>query len=113
MLSKAEEEYIKTIYLLQQKRRTVRNSEIARALNLKPASVTEMLQRLHKKKLVTHKPYRGNVLTVMGRKIAELDACNIEHVITSESVKQLKQFVENNPDYSRWRQVLKKVQIDN
>lgn len=132
MVSRVEEEYIKTIYLFQQKLRTVHNGEIARALNLKPASVTEMLQKLHKKKLVIYKPYKGAALTVTGRKIAEklvnrynvltdflqivgvdretaeIDACNIEHIITSDSVGQLKQFVENNLDYSKWRQVLKK-----
>ncbi len=132
MVSRVEEEYIKTIYLFQQKYRTVHNSEIARALNVKSASVTEMLQKLYKKKLVTYRPYKGATLTVKGRKIAEklvnrynvltdflqiigvdretaeIDACNIEHIITSDSVGQLKQFVENNLDYSKWRQVLKR-----
>jgi len=131
-MSRVEEEYIKTIYLFQRKYRTVHNSEIARDLNVKSASVTEMLQKLYKKKLVIYRPYKGATVTVKGRKIAEklvnrynvltdflqivgvdretaeIDACNIEHIITSDSIGQLKQFVENNLDYSKWRQVLKR-----
>ena len=44
--SSAEEEYLKTILLLTESRKPVKTTDIARALSISPASVTEMLEKL-------------------------------------------------------------------
>ncbi|MDX1548052.1 MAG: metal-dependent transcriptional regulator [Rhodothermales bacterium] len=70
MLSQAVEDYLKTIYKLQQEDATVATTEIARALDVSSASVTNMVKRLAQMKLAEHEAYKGVRLTEAGRKIA-------------------------------------------
>ena len=69
MLSQAVEDYLKTIYKLEDGG-PVATTEIARALEVSSASVTNMVKRLAQMKLVEHESYRGVRLTEAGRKIA-------------------------------------------
>ena len=69
MLSAAVEDYLKTIYKLQSGG-TVSKIRIARALGVTPASVTNMVQRLARLKMVEHELYGGVSLTEAGEKIA-------------------------------------------
>ncbi len=64
------EDYLKTIYLLQQRTGGASTNAIARALSVKPASVTGMIKKLAEMKLVDHAPYQGATLTPAGEKIA-------------------------------------------
>jgi DtxR family Mn-dependent transcriptional regulator len=118
MVSNVEEEYIKTINFLQEKYGKAKTGTIANMLGIRPSSATEMLKRLERKGLIIYRPYYGSILTEQGKKIAELlntryeiiknflrhigvksriaevDACNIEHIISPESINQMKKVVE-------------------
>jgi DtxR family Mn-dependent transcriptional regulator len=70
MYSVAEENYIKSIYHLQQHDDNVTTNELADRLRTKPASVTDMLKKLEAKRLLTYQKYYGCRLTNKGRKLA-------------------------------------------
>ncbi len=69
-LSHQVEDYLKTIYLLQQRAGGASTNAIAETLSVKPASVTGMVKKLAEMKLVRHAPYQGVTLTAAGEKIA-------------------------------------------
>ncbi|HMJ45808.1 MAG TPA: metal-dependent transcriptional regulator [Ferruginibacter sp.] len=68
--STSEENYIKSIYHLQSVNKEVSATMLAAAVNTKAASVTDMLKKLHSKKLVHYEPYKSFTLTDTGNKIA-------------------------------------------
>ena len=68
--SVSEENYIKSIYHLQQQTETVNTNSLANELNTKPASVTDMLKKLQTKKLLEYEKYKGFKLNAAGIKIA-------------------------------------------
>ena len=70
MLSQAVEDYLKKIYKLQESGAAVATTEIARAMDVSSASVTNMLKRLDQMGLVAYKSYKGVTLTDSGKKIA-------------------------------------------
>lgn len=118
MKTKTAEEYIEVIYALQKKSHHVHTNEVASTIGVAPPSVTEMLQKLDNKNLVNYVPYHGVTLTADGekmakelmdkhktlaefleiigvdRKDADIDACQIEHHVSSQTMKQLNKFVE-------------------
>jgi DtxR family transcriptional regulator, Mn-dependent transcriptional regulator len=63
------QEYLETIYRLEELGEVARTGEIARQLNLGAPAVTDMLQKLEKAGLVTYEPYKGVVLTDSGRAV--------------------------------------------
>ena len=69
-LSTAIEDYLKTIYLLQQQNQQVGTMLLAERLNVRPGSVSGMLKKLGDLKLVRHAPYHGVVLEPAGERIA-------------------------------------------
>ena len=116
--SVSEENYIKSIYHLQQQTATVTTNSLANELRTKPASVTDMLKKLQTKQLVEYEKYRGFKLNANGNKIAinivrrhrlwefflvnklgfEWDkvheiAEELEHVSSSELIKRLDIFL--------------------
>jgi len=117
-LSESEEGYIETIYRLIREHGYARAADIADALNVKPPSVTSMIQKLDEQNFVTYIRYRGVVLTPKGTLLAETlerrhqtfkkflimigvseenaekDACEIEHKINRETAEKLAKFVE-------------------
>ena len=68
--SVSEENYIKSIYHLQQQTATVTTNSLANELHTKPASVTDMLKKLKAKKLLSYEKYKGVRLSVEGKKLA-------------------------------------------
>jgi DtxR family Mn-dependent transcriptional regulator len=66
----AVEDYLKTIYMLAEDESPVSTSRIAEAREVKPGSVTSMLQRLAKLNLVDYEKHYGVTLTDSGEKIA-------------------------------------------
>ena len=70
MLSQAAEDYLKTIYKLQDAGATASTTDIARALGVSSASVTNMVKRLAQMGLAEYQSYRGVTLTEAGRKVA-------------------------------------------
>ena len=113
-----KEEYIETIYDLQKAGGRAQTGQIARVMEVRPPSVTQMLVKLQEDGLVEYEPYVGARLTRKGNKLAkellarhrviadfleilgidreqaEKDACVIEHHMSPTSAKRLKQFVE-------------------
>ena len=66
----AEENYIKSIYHLQQITGEVSTNALAHHLSTKPASVTDMLKKLQAKNLLNYNPYKGFKLSRDGNKAA-------------------------------------------
>lgn len=135
MKTKTIEEYTEVIYALQQKHGHVHTNDLASTLGVAPPSATEMLQKLADRNLVNYVPYRGVTLTKKGEKMArelkqkhktlaefleiigvekkdaEMDACQIEHHVSPQTVKQLNKFVEfvrDAPQDPRWLAHFKK-----
>ncbi len=130
-INKIEEEYLKTIYQLIQKKGKARVSDIAKKLSIRPASVTEMIQKLYKKGFVAYERYNPITLTrdgevlaktvvkrhevlkeflqrVLGidKKIAAEDACKMEHIVHTETMTQLinfMNFIRKTPNFMKWQ----------
>ena len=122
MLSQAVQDYLKTIYKLEDKGR-VSTTKIAKELNISGASVTGMLKRLSEMKMVDYNSYKGVKLTNSGKKIAlevirhhrllELylkemlgfplekvheEACRLEHHISDEFLEKIDSLL-GKPDF--------------
>jgi DtxR family Mn-dependent transcriptional regulator len=69
-LSTSEENYIKSIYHLQLVRDMVNTNSLAKLLNTKAASVTDMLKKLKLKKLIQYERYYGFKLNEKGTQTA-------------------------------------------
>ncbi|MEE9150925.1 MAG: metal-dependent transcriptional regulator [Thermoplasmata archaeon] len=135
MKIKTVEEYIEVVYALQKKHDYVHTNDLASTLGVSPPSATEMVQKLADEGLVNYKPYHGVTLTKDGEKMAkdltkkhntlaefleiigveredaEIDACQIEHHVSSQTMKQLNKFVEfvrNAPSDPRWLENFKR-----
>jgi DtxR family Mn-dependent transcriptional regulator len=66
-----EENYLKAIFKLQEQAgETVVNSDLAKAMDVQMASVTDMLKKMARKKLIIYEKSRGFRLTENGRLIA-------------------------------------------
>jgi Mn-dependent DtxR family transcriptional regulator len=127
--SSSMEDYLEAIYWQIEEKGEARMSEISSFLGHKPPSVTEMLEKLSERGLIKHKKYGVILLTPRGRKIAkevssrhkiltsflellginkkiaEVDACKIEHVVDPKTIDRLRKFVEfmgEAPISSRW-----------
>ncbi|MDY6864403.1 MAG: transcriptional regulator MntR [Halobacteriota archaeon] len=118
MTSKTVEDYLEVIYELIEEKGYARTVDISSRLNVQPPSVTEMIQRMDVGGYLIYEKYRGLKLTRKGRnlakeisdrhktlatflkilgvdeEIAEVDACNIEHNVNSETMLRLTKFVE-------------------
>ena len=99
-------------------------NDVSRRLNVAPSSVTEMFRRLSEEGYINYEKYSGVTLTPKGEevatkvqarhdtltdffillgmeeKMAEEDACQVEHVVRPETMERLTSFVEylKNPD---------------
>ncbi len=65
-----KEDYLKALYKLGGIKRLVTNKDIAKALQIAPASVTEMLGKLSREGLIHYEAYKGSRLTDEGMRIA-------------------------------------------
>ena len=118
-LTDTQEMYLKTILHLEQRYKPVRMTHIAEERGVKSGSATEAIQTLVAKRLVLHQPYGGVELSAEGRRaadaieqrfntlqhflteilgvdarVAERDACAIEHVASPETMKRLTTFLQ-------------------
>jgi len=118
MRKKTVEDYAEIIYILQEEKGIVHTNDIASALDINPASVTEMFQKLSEAGYINYEKYSGVTLTAKGKtiakktrrkhdtlkeflliigineKIADADACRIEHIVNPETMDRLTKFVE-------------------
>jgi len=70
MPGRSKEEYLENIYGLIEDGKEPKTGEIAKAMGVKDASVTEMLKKLDADGFIKHKPYQGVELTRKGLKVA-------------------------------------------
>lgn len=70
VLSPSQEDYLKQIFLIGDGAESVSTRDLSVRLDVRPASVTGMIQRLADQGLVSHEPYHGVRLTESGRLVA-------------------------------------------
>ena len=87
-LSRSAEDYLKAVYSLNERGEAAGTSELARALDVQPASVSGMIRRLAEDGLLRHVPYRGVRLTPEGSRQA-LRILRRHRIIESFLVRQL------------------------
>ncbi|OVE80746.1 hypothetical protein BVY04_05240 [bacterium M21] len=118
-LSASLEDYLETIYLIEQEKQAARAKDIVVRLGVSNASVTGALRVLGQKKLVNYAPYDLVTLTPAGRRLAQdvmrrhdtlkgflnsilnveeeaadEAACQLEHAISADILCRLTAFVE-------------------
>ncbi len=117
-LSSRTEDYIEVIHTVIQSKGYAKVKDISKVLGVGPSSVTEMLQKLGKDGYVNYEKYGAVTLTPKGEKIAKSldmkhktlreflvmlgvdekvaneDACKIEHIVSGETVDRLNKFLE-------------------
>jgi DtxR family transcriptional regulator, Mn-dependent transcriptional regulator len=138
-LNFAKETYVETIYELACMQGSASVTDIARVLEVKPASVTEMLRKLDDMDYVNYQPYRNVTLTSNGlelavflkhaklslkfffkllninEQVAEADACKVEHLLHMSTIKTLSVFIEtlhNTPQGKELLQVFSKINLN-
>lgn len=118
MRIKTIEDYVELVYDLEKNRKPVHTNDVASALDINPASVTEVFQKLSSEGYINYKRYGGVFLTKKGKelavqtkkkheslarflkvlgvkeKIAEKDACEMEHILHPSTVDIVVKFVE-------------------
>jgi len=70
VLSTSEENYLKAVLHLSEDKLAVSTNEIAKLLNTKASSATDMVQKLSDKGLIYYRKYKGSQLTSKGEKLA-------------------------------------------
>ncbi len=117
-LHRAGKEYLKTILILEQQNGSVRSLDVVKTLNVTKPSVSKAMKHLREGGYLTMDADKRIKLTNAGRKIAEQamekhriltscllsmgidplvaerDACQMEHGISTESLERMKQFVD-------------------
>lgn len=68
-VTKREEEYLETMYILHKNKGVIRVKDIAKALNVRPPSVVDALKKLAEKGLIEYEKYDRILLTEKGRKL--------------------------------------------
>jgi len=118
MRKRTIEDYVELVYIIEDKKKKVHTNDVASALNINPASVTEIFQKLSDEGYINYEKYSGVTLTEKGKKIAiktkkmhetlkkfliilgvdekiaDEDACKIEHNVNQETMEKLRKFVE-------------------
>jgi DtxR family Mn-dependent transcriptional regulator len=88
MINSTIEDYLKTIYEIEQELGNVATTSLAKELDISPASATGMIKKLAELKLVTYTPYQGVTLTSKGKKVA-LSVLRLHRLIELFLVKTL------------------------
>ncbi|RLI98707.1 MAG: metal-dependent transcriptional regulator [Candidatus Aenigmatarchaeota archaeon] len=116
--SQSIEDYLETVYLLEQEKGTAKVKEIAERLGVSVPSTTGMIRKLADNGLVEYKKYGPVKLTSTGKnkarkiyekhkligkffisigvdkKTAMYEACLAEHILSTKTIERLKVFVE-------------------
>ena len=114
LLTDSNEDYLEAIYILKLKFGKVRSIDIAKHLNVSKPGVNKAMNILKESNLIDKDPYGDVYLTSKGEdiakkiyqkhttikefllklgideNIAEIDCCKIEHVISEETFKAIK-----------------------
>ena len=128
-MSSSIEDYLEAILTLTENGQSVRVTDVARRLGVAKSSVTEAVGLLRSRGLVTQEKYGRIFLTqeglvesarvrrrhivlrtflrdVLGVKQdqAEIDACQIEHVVSAETMNKMVTFLEQNQMLDRHKE---------
>ena len=120
MVTVNREDYLRALYILEEKKLPLRTTELANYLKISKASVSEMANKLADKKLIVHKRYGNLEFTDEGKKLAinltarhriiELflknilkinpnnlheEAHRLEHAFSDESISKLRELLGN------------------
>ena len=96
MISKSQEEYLKTIYIIQKQDKQPRVTDIAEKMKCTKASVNKTLKILTEQKLINYEPYGKIQLTEDGTKLAKkiLEANDIVFLFLKEILGEEKNIAE-------------------
>ncbi len=125
-LSQSLEDYLKTIYTISRKKKIVRVKDLAKALDVKTASVIGALKKLSQRELVEHEHYGYVALTPEGEQVAGClqakhqtlyrfltevlgvdrdtacrDACSMEHHISDATFGGIIKLIESTDSWPR------------
>ncbi len=120
MNKKTLEDYLEAIFLLEKEKKVVRIKEIAKFMKVSMPTVNSAVNVLKSMGYVYHENYGAVVLTDRGKRKArktyekhvllykffhtvlgvakrksEKEACMVEHFLSNETIKKLKEFIEN------------------
>ena len=120
-MSESVQEYLEAIYSFNENKKPATNRQLSKRLKVAPPSITNMLQKLAKNKMIEYSRYKGVVLTGKGNAIAQKvvrrhrllesylykelgldkelihdEACKLEHTISEEVSSALCRKI-NNP----------------
>ena len=100
------QEYLETIYRLEEAGQVARTGEIAKQLGVNPPAVTDMLQKLEKAELVQYEPYKGVQLTEAGREVGRTQlerhrvmqaflqqVCGMDHQAAHDAACDMEHFI--------------------
>jgi DtxR family Mn-dependent transcriptional regulator len=112
------EEYLESLFRLSERGKKLTTTNIAKELNVSPASVSEMLRKLSSGGYIRHRPYKEISLTEKGRRLGSKtlrkhrvlqrfleslgfsrkrihdEACKLEHYVSDELEGIIKQRME-------------------
>jgi DtxR family Mn-dependent transcriptional regulator len=119
-MTKSLEDYIEVVYVLIHEKNCARVRDIATTLKVKMPSVVKGISELKKLGLVSQEPYGDVALTAKGRRIATMilnrhnkireflmligvskrvadkDACQMEHIISAETLDRIRDFLRKS-----------------
>lgn len=119
-LTTSLEDYLESVYMLILENRPARVRDIASELGVTTPSVVNALTALKERDLVTQEPYGSVELTEAGlrmartilsrhkmlttflefigddEKVAETDACKMEHILSQETLANIAAFLKSN-----------------
>ena len=120
-MTKSLEDYIEVVYVLIQEKRRARVRDIATTLKVKMPSVVKGISEFKKLGLVAQEPYGDVELTAKGRRIATMilnrhnkireflmligvsrriadkDACLMEHILSAETMDKIRDYLKKGP----------------
>ena len=120
------EDYLEVVYDLIQQKGYARSADIAKRLDVKSPSVTNMMQKLNGMGLIVYERYRGIILTDKGEemarfmrhkhaiiveflqilgieeKTAKMDAEGIEHHVHKVTIRRIERFVKFVNTHPSW-----------
>ena len=88
MISKSQEEYLKTMYILKNKEKEIRVTDIANAMNISKPSVNKAIKILKENKLINYQTYGKIELTQEGEDLAKklLEAYDIVYLFLKDII---------------------------
>ncbi len=119
-MTQSLEDYLEAVYMLISEDRPAQVRDVASLLSVKMPSVVKAIRELKRLGLVTQEPYANIELTVKGgrvarqvlnrhkllrtfliklgvsRRIADKDACLMEHILSAETIDRIRSYTENS-----------------